>query len=122
MFIKVRRLFTAGAILALLLLFILPGVYIRQSCRELSSLAMAVAESRNQADFEKLYAGYDEFSQTLDFFVPNVLISPASQAMERMKAYTEQGEATELWRAARDFCLALGDIAAAETLDSHLFL
>lgn len=122
MFIKVRRLFTAGAILALLLLFIVPGVYIRKSCRELQSLAMAVAKTRNQGDFEKLYAGYDEFSQTLDFFVPNVLISPASQAMERMKAYTEQGEATELWRAARDFCLALGDIAAAETLDSHLFL
>ena len=49
MFVKVRQAFTVGAILFLLMLFLLPFLYLKRECEALDQLCDRVVSSRDGA-------------------------------------------------------------------------
>ena len=60
MFVKVRRIFTVGAVLFLLLLFLLPSLYLKQQCRLLNELCDRVVSTRDKAAYDELRERYSE--------------------------------------------------------------
>ena len=60
MFIRIRQIFTVGAVLFLLMLFLLPSLYLKQQCGVLNELCDRVVNAGERAAFDELQTRYEE--------------------------------------------------------------
>ena len=121
MFIKVRRAFTAGAILFLLLLFILPSLYLKGACAELNALTDRVL-SGDGAAYAALKEQYEAMQGRAELFLDHRVMDDATVPLERMGVYLEAGDQVSLLAAAAEFRQVLDCILSIETGDLRLLL
>ena len=68
MFVKVRQAFTVGAILFLLMLFLLPSLYLKSECEALNQLCDQVVSSRDGAAYDELKDRYEAMRGKAELF------------------------------------------------------
>ena len=121
MFVKVRRAFTAGAVVFLLFLFIVPSLYLRERCAELSALCDRAAAGDESA-YEELKERYETMRSKAELFLDHRVMDDATVPLERMGVYLEAGDAVSLGAAAAEFRQALSCMLSIETGDLRLLL
>lgn len=129
MFIKVRRVFTLGAAVFLLLLFTLPSLYLRDRCEALNGRAAQVLAlnaagdgAGAQAAYEALWAEYDAMRARAELFLDHGVMDDATVPLKLMGVYLSGGDGLSLRAAAAEFCQALECMQAIETGDLRLLL
>lgn len=129
MFVKVRRAFTAGSILFLLVLFTLPSLYLKSRCRELSALgeqvlAYALAENNPAAreTYGTMRERYEAMRGKAELFLDHRVMDAATLPLALMEVYLTAGDTVSLEAAFVQFQEALNCILAIEAGDPRLFL
>lgn len=129
MFIRVRRIFTVGAVAFLLLLFILPSLYLQGQCEALSAdadqvLALDEAgdEAGAQAAYEALKGRYEAMRKRAELFLDHQVMDDATQPLALMGVYLAAGDSLSLRAAATEFRQALDCMLAIETGDLRMLL
>ena len=129
MFVKVRRAFTAGAVLFLLLLFLLPARFLRGWCGELNELCDQVLESDRTGAVADARTAYDALRQEYEImrggaelFLDHRVMDDATVPLRLMGVYLDAGDSASLRAAAAEFRQALDCMLAIETGDLRLLL
>ena len=129
MFIKVRRAFTLGAVLFLLLLFTLPSLFLRQRCSQLDELcgrvlsaARAGDEAAARSAYDELTVRYEAMRKGAELFLDHKVMDDASLPLQQMGVYLKAQDRVSLEAAAVQFRLALDCMLAIETADLRLLL
>ena len=121
MFIKVRRAFTAGAVLFLLLLFLLPSLYLKRQCEALTGLSDRVLAG-DRAAYNELVDRYEAMRQVAELFLDHQVMDDATTPLALMGVYLQTGDEVSLRAAVTEFRLALGCLLAIEGGDIRLLL
>ena len=121
MFVKVRRAFTAFAVLFLLFLFIVPSLYLRKECGSLNGLCDQVL-SGDAAAYGALKERYEAMRGRAELFLDHRVMDDATLPLERMGVYLEAGDSVSLRAAAAEFRQALDCMLSIETGDLRLLL
>ena len=122
MFVKVRRIFTAGAILFLLLLFILPSLYLKRECETLDRLCDQVAAAGDRAAYDELRNRYEAMRRRAELFLDHAVMDAATAPLALMGVYLDAGDPVALRAAATEFRQALDCMLSIETGDIRLLL
>ena len=122
MFVKVRRIFTVGAVLFLLALFLLPSLYLKKQCEALNELCDRVASTRSKAAYDELRERYDAMRSRAELFLDHKVMDDATVPLELMGVYLDAGDAVSLRAAATEFRQALRCMLSIETGDIRLLL
>ena len=122
MFVKVRQAFTVGAILFLLMLFLLPSVYLKRECEALNQLCDHVVSSRDGAAYAELKERYEAMRGKAELFLDHKVMDQATVPLELMGVYLDAGDAVALKAAAAEFRQALRCMLSIETGDIRLLL
>ena len=122
MFVKVRQAFTVGAILFLLMLFLLPSLYLKSECEALNQLCDRVVSSRDGAAYAELKGRYEAMRGKAELFLDHKVMDEATVPLELMGVYLDAGDAVALEAAAAEFRQALRCMLSIETGDIRLFL
>ena len=122
MFVKVRQAFTVGAILFLLMLFLLPSLYLKRECEALNQLCDQVVSSRDGAAYEELKERYEAMRGKAELFLDHKVMDEATVPLELMGVYLDAGDAVVLEAAAAEFRQALRCMLSIETGDIRLLL
>ena len=122
MFVKVRQAFTVGAILFLLMLFLLPSLYLKSECEALNQLCDRVVSSRDGAAYEELKERYEAMRGKAELFLDHKVMDEATVPLELMGVYLDAGDAIPLEAAATEFRQALRCMLSIETGDIRLLL
>ena len=129
MFVKVRRAFTIGAVLFLLLLFLLPARFLRGWCAELNGLCDQVLESDRigaaidaRTAYDALQSEYEIMRRVAELFLDHRVIDEATGPLRLMGVYLDAGDSVSLRAAAAEFRQALDCMLAIETGDLRLLL
>lgn len=129
MFVKVRRAFTAGAVLFLLLLFLLPVRFLRGWCTELNGLCDQVlqydgagASSDARTAYDALQSEYEIMRQVAELFLDHRVMDDATVPLRLMGVYLDAGDSASLRAAAAEFRQALDCMLAIERGDLRLLL
>ena len=129
MFVKVRRVFTAGAILFLLGLFILPSLFLRGWSAELNGLCdqMLLCERTGEEDaarkaYEALQYEYGIMRGVAELFLDHRVMDDATLPLELMGVYLGAKDQTALEAAAAQFRLALECMLNIEKGDIRMLL
>lgn len=122
MFVKVRRIFTVGAVLFLLLLFLLPSLYLKQQCRLLNELCDRVVSTRDKAAYDELRERYEAMRGKAELFLDHKVMDDATVPLELMGVYLDAADAVSLKAAAAEFRQALQCMLSVETGDIRLLL
>ena len=121
MFVKVRRVFTAGAVLFLLFLFLVPSLYLRDQCVTLNALCDKVLAG-DQAAYDALRKRYEAMRSRAELFLDHRVMDDATAPLELMGVYLSAGDDVSLRAAATEFRQALACMLAIETGDLRLLL
>ena len=121
MFVKVRRVFTIGAALFLLLLFILPSRYLHERCAELDTLCGRVL-SGDTAAYAVLEERYEAMRNKAELFLDHKVLDDATAPLKRMGVYLAAGDSASLRAAAAEFRQALSCMLSIEGGDLRLLL
>ena len=122
MFVKVRQAFTVGAILFLLMLFLLPSLYLKRECEALNQLCDRVVSSRDRAAYDQLRERYEAMRGKAELFLDHKVMDEATVPLELMGVYLDAGDAVALEAAAAEFRQALRCMLSIETGDIRLLL
>ena len=122
MFVKVRQAFTVGAILFLLMLFLLPSLYLKRECEALNQLCDRVVSSRDGAAYDQLRERYKAMRGKAELFLDHKVMDEATVPLELMGVYLDAGDAVALEAAAAEFRQALRCMLSIETGDIRLLL
>ena len=129
MFIKVRRIFTVGAVAFLLLLFTLPSLFLKSRCEALSGdvdrlllLDEAGDEAGAQAAYEALKGRYEAMRKGAELFLDHQVMDDATRPLALMEVYLRGGDSLSLRAAAAEFRQALDCMLAIETGDLRMLL
>ena len=122
MFVKVRQAFTVGAILFLLMLFLLPSLYLKRECEALNQLCDRVVSSRDRAVYAELKERYEAMRGKAELFLDHKVMDEATVPLELMGVYLDAGDAVALEAAAAEFRQALRCMLSIETGDIRLLL
>ena len=122
MFVKVRQAFTVGAILFLLMLFLLPSLYLKRECEALNQLCDRVVSSRDGAAYTELKGRYEAMRGKAELFLDHKVMDEATVPLELMGVYLDAGDAVALEAAAAEFRQALRCMLSIETGDIRLLL
>ena len=122
MFVKVRQAFTVGAILFLLMLFLLPSLYLKRECEALNQLCDRVVSSRDRAAYAELKERYEAMRGKAELFLDHKVMDEATVPLELMGVYLDAGDAVALEAAAAEFRQALRCMLSIETGDIRLLL
>ena len=122
MFVKVRQAFTVGAILFLLMLFLLPSLYLKRECEALNQLCDRVVSSRDRAAYDQLRERYEAMRGKAELFLDHKVMDQATVPLELMGVYLDAGDAVALKAAAAEFRQALRCMLSIETGDIRLLL
>ena len=122
MFVKVRQAFTVGAILFLLMLFLLPSLYLKRECKALNQLCDRVVSSRDGAAYDQLRERYKAMRGKAELFLDHKVMDEATVPLELMGVYLDAGDAVALEAAAAEFRQALRCMLSIETGDIRLLL
>ena len=122
MFVKVRQAFTVGAILFLLMLFLLPSLYLKRECEALNQLCDRVVSSRDGAAYDQLRERYKAMRGKAELFLGHKVMDEATVPLELMGVYLDAGDAVALEAAAAEFRQALRCMLSIETGDIRLLL
>lgn len=122
MFVKVRQAFTVGAILFLLMLFLLPSLYLKSECEALNQLCERVVSSRDGAAYAELKGRYEAMRGKAELFLDHKVMDEATVPLELMGVYLDAGDAISLEAAATEFRQALRCMLSIETGDIRLLL
>ena len=122
MFVKVRQAFTVGAILFLLMLFLLPSLYLKRECEALNQLCDRVVSSRDGAAYAELKERYEAMRGKAELFLDHKVMDEATVPLELMGVYLDAGDAISLEAAAAEFRQALRCMLSIETGDIRLLL
>ena len=122
MFVKVRQAFTVGAILFLLMLFLLPSLYLKSECEALNQLCDRVVSSRDGAAYAELKDRYEAMRGKAELFLDHKVMDEATVPLELMGVYLDAGDAVALEAAAAEFRQALRCMLSIETGDIRLLL
>lgn len=129
MFIKVRRIFTGGVILFLLLLFLLPARFLRGWCAELSELCdqvLTYAQNGETAIAEETYGTlrdeYEIMRKVAELFLDHRVMDDATMPLQLMGVYLDAEDNLSLRAAAAEFRQALDCMLAIEKGDLRLLL
>ena len=122
MFVKVRQAFTVGAILFLLMLFLLPSLYLKSECEALNQLCDRVVSSRDRAAYDQLRERYEAMRGKAELFLDHKVMDEATVPLELMGVYLDAGDAVALEAAAAEFRQALRCMLSIETGDIRLLL
>ena len=122
MFVKVRQVFTVGAILFLLMLFLLPSLYLKRECEALNQLCDQVVSSRDGAAYAELKERYEAMRGKAELFLDHKVMDEATVPLELMGVYLDAGDAVALEAAAAEFRQALRCMLSIETGDIRLLL
>ena len=122
MFVKVRQAFTVGAILFLLMLFLLPSLYLKRECEALNQLCDQVVSSRDGAAYDELKERYKAMRGKAELFLDHKVMDEATVPLELMGVYLDAGDAVALEAAAAEFRQALRCMLSIETGDIRLLL
>ena len=122
MFVKVRQAFTVGAILFLLMLFLLPSLYLKSECEALNQLCDRVVSSRDGAAYAELKERYEAMRGKAELFLDHKVMDEATVPLELMGVYLDAGDAVALEAAAAEFRQALRCMLSIETGDIRLLL
>ena len=122
MFVKVRQAFTVGAILFLLMLFLLPSLYLKRECEALNQLCDRVVSSRDRAAYDQLRERYEAMRGKAELFLDHKVMDEATVPLELMGVYLYAGDAISLEAAAAEFRQALRCMLSIETGDIRLLL
>ena len=122
MFVKVRQAFTVGAILFLLMLFLLPSLYLKRECEALNQLCDRVVSSRDGAAYDELKERYVAMRGKAELFLDHKVMDEATVPLELMGVYLYAGDAISLEAAAAEFRQALRCMLSIETGDIRLLL
>ena len=122
MFVKVRQAFTVGAILFLLMLFLLPSLYLKSECEALNQLCDRVVSSRDGAAYAELKERYEAMRGKAELFLDHKVVDQATVPLELMGVYLDAGDAVALEAAAAEFRQALRCMLSIETGDIRLLL
>ena len=122
MFVKVRQAFTVGAILFLLMLFLLPSLYLKRECKALNQLCYRVVSSRDGAAYAELKECYEAMRGKAELFLDHKVMDEATVPLELMGVYLDAGDAVALEAAAAEFRQALRCMLSIETGDIRLLL
>ena len=122
MFVKVRQAFTVGAILFLLMLFLLPSLYLKRECEALNQLCDRVVSSRDGAAYDELKERYKAMRGKAELFLDHKVMDEATVPLELMGVYLDAGDAVALEAAAAEFRQALRCMLSIETGDIRLLL
>ena len=122
MFVKVRQAFTVGAILFLLMLFLLPSLYLKRECEALNQLCDRVVSSRDGAAYAELKERYGAMRGKAELFLDHKVMDEATVPLELMGVYLDAGDAVALEAAAAEFRQALRCMLSIETGDIRLLL
>ena len=122
MFVKVRQIFTVGAILFLLVLFLLPSLYLKQQCGVLNELCDKVADTRDRAAYDQLRERYEAMRGKAELFLDHKVMDDATVPLELMGVYLDADDAVSLEAAATEFRQALRCMLSIETGDIRLLL
>ncbi len=122
MFVKVRQAFTVGAILFLLMLFLLPSLYLKSECEALNQLCDRVVSSRDGAAYAELKGRYEAMRGKAELFLDHKVMDEATVPLELMGVYLDAGDAISLEAAATEFRQALRCMLSIETGDIRLLL
>ena len=122
MFVKVRQAFTVGAILFLLMLFLLPSLYLKRECEALNQLCDRVVSSRDGAAYDQLRERYKAMRGKAELFLDHKVMDQATVPLELMGVYLDAGDAVALKAAAAEFRQALRCMLSIETGDIRLLL
>ncbi len=122
MFVKVRRIFTIGAILFLLLLFILPSLYLKRECERLDRLCDQVVAAGDRAAYDELRSRYEIMRKRAELFLDHAVMDAATVPLQLMGVYLDAGGPIALSAAAAEFRQALACMLSIETGDIRLLL
>ena len=129
MFIKVRRAFTALAVLFLLGLFLLIPRFLRGWCAELNELVDLVLQydlagetALAQKNYEALQQEYAIMRGGAELFLDHRVMDDATLPLRLMGVYLEAGDQVSLKAAAAEFRQALACMLAIETGDLRFLL
>lgn len=122
MFVKVRQIFTVGAILFLLVLFLLPSLYLKQQCEVLNELCDRAVGTRDRAVYDELRERYEAMRGKAELFLDHKVMDDAAVPLELMGVYLDAGDAVSLEAAATEFRQALRCMLSIETGDIRLLL
>ena len=121
MFVKVRRAFSACAVMFLLFLFVVPSLFLRGRCAELNELCDRV-ESGDRAAYEALRERYEDMRGKAELFLDHRVMDDATVPLALMEVYLEAKDSISLEAAATEFRQALNCMLAIETGDLRLLL
>ncbi len=129
MFVKVRRVFTAGAVLFLLGLFLLPSRFLRGWCGELNELTDQVlqyegtgAAAAARETYGTLRQEYEIMRGVAELFLDHRVMDDATRPLALMGVYLDAGDGVSLRAAAAEFRQALACMLAIERGDLRLLL
>ena len=122
MFVKVRRVFTLGAILFLLLLFTLPSLYLKRECGVLKQLCAQVVNARDRTVYEELRGRYEAMRSKAELFLDHQVMDDATVPLRLMGVYLTAADDVSLAAAAEEFSQALDCLLSIETGDIKLLL
>ena len=122
MFVKVRQIFTVGAILFLRVLFLLPSLYLKQQCGVLNELCDKVVDTRDRAAYNQLRERYEAMRGKAELFLDHKVMDDATVPLELMGVYLDADDAVSLEAAATEFRQALRCMLSIETGDIRLLL
>lgn len=129
MFVKVRRAFTAGAVLFLLALFTLPSLYLKNQCEAMNGLCDQVlsrAQAKDMAAAQEAYATlqdrYKAMRGRAELMFDHRIMDDATLPLELMGVYLASGDNVSLEAAATEFRQALSCMLAIETGDLRRLL
>lgn len=115
-------MFTVGAILFLLMLFLLPSLYLKQQCWVLNELCDKVVDTRDRAAYDQLRERYVAMRGKAELFLDHKVMDDATVPLELMGVYLSAGDAVSLLAAATEFRQALRCMLSIETGDIRLLL
>lgn len=122
MFIKVRRTFTLGSVLFLLLLFTLPSLYLKNECDGLRQLCDRVVNAEDREAYAELRDRYEAMRSKAEMFLDHKALDGATVPLRLMGVYLLEEDRTSLQAAAEEFLQALDCLQAVETGDLRLLL
>ena len=122
MFVRVRQIFTVGAVLFLLVLFLLPSLYLKDQCGLLNELCDKVVDTRDRAAYDQLRERYEAMRGKAELFLDHKVMDDATVPLELMGVYLDADDAVSLEAAATEFRQALRCMLSIETGDIRLLL
>ena len=122
MFVRVRQIFTVGAVLFLLVLFLLPSLYLKDQCGLLNELCDQVASTQSKTAYDQLRERYEDMRSKAELFLDHKVMDDATVPLELMGVYLDADDAVSLEAAATEFRQALRCMLSIETGDIRLLL